>query len=42
MQNAKFIEIFESKNPDDHINDNVTIKIIDWFKMKKRKIVFAM
>ena len=29
-QHAKLIETYESNNPDDHINDDVAIKLTDW------------
>ena len=37
-QYAKLIEIYESNNPDNHINDDVAIKLIGWFKMKKEEL----
>ena len=37
-QHAKLIEIYKLNNPDDHINDDVAIKLIDLFKMKKEEL----
>ena len=38
-QNAKLIEIYEWNNPDDYINDEVAIKLIDWFKNEERIVI---
>ena len=37
-QDAKLIETYESNNPDDHINDDVTITLIDWSEMRKEEL----
>ena len=37
-QHTKLIEIYESSNADDHINDDVAIKLIDLFKLKKEEL----
>lgn len=37
-QHSKLIEIYESTNANDHINGNVVIKLIEWFKMKKQEL----
>ena len=34
-QHAKLIEIYQSNNPDDNINDDVAINLISLFKTKK-------
>ena len=37
-QYEKLIEIYESNNSYDHINDDVAINMIGWFKIKKEEL----
>lgn len=37
-QYEKLIEIYESNKPDNHINDDVAINMIGWFKIKKEEL----